>query len=60
MHAVILRYESKKDFIGENADMAEVDEEDEDFVPDTCIRSEFLGARRLMIVLSKAEEPSKD
>lgn len=60
MHVVILRYESKKDFIGENADMAEVDEEDEDFVPDTCIRSEFLGARRLMIVLSKAEEPSKD
>jgi Na+-driven multidrug efflux pump len=53
MHAAILRYESKKDYIGENDDMPEEDEDETEFSPDTCIRSEFLGARRLMIVLSK-------
>jgi hypothetical protein len=52
MRAAILRYESKKDYIGENEDMPEQDEDETEFSPDTCIKSEFLGARRLMIVLS--------
>ena len=32
------------------------DEDDDDFAPNICIRSEFLGARRLMIVLSGEEK----
>jgi Na+-driven multidrug efflux pump len=51
-HAVILRYESKEDYIGTNPDIPEQDEDDDEFAADVCIRSEFLGARRLMIVLS--------
>ena len=56
MRAVILRYRSKEDYIGKNEDFAEVDEEDDEFEPDVCIRSLFLGMRRLMIVLSGKEE----
>jgi hypothetical protein len=55
MRAVVLRYESKKDYIGTNDDIPELDEDEEEFSPDICIRSEFLGARRLMIVLSKEQ-----
>jgi hypothetical protein len=51
-HAVILRYGSKEDYIGTNPDIPEREEDDDEFTPDVCIRSEFLGARRLMIVLS--------
>jgi len=56
MRAVILRYRSKEDYIGANEDFAEADEEDDEFEPDVCIRSLFLGMRRLMIVLSGKEE----
>ena len=56
MHAVILRYQSKEDYIGSNEDIPDTDEEDNEFTPDVCIRSEFLGARRLMIVLSGYNE----
>ena len=56
MHAVILRYQSKEDYIGSNEDIPETDEEDDELTPDVCIRSEFLGARRLMIVLSGYNE----
>jgi Na+-driven multidrug efflux pump len=55
-HGVILRYESKEDFIGANDDIPETEEDDDEFAPNVCIRSEFLGARRLMIVLSESEE----
>lgn len=51
MRAAILRYESKEDYIGANPDIPELDEDDDEFAPNVCIRSEFLGARRLMIVL---------
>lgn len=52
--AVILRYESKEDYLGTDEDISEREEEDDDVVieSDVCIRSEFLGDRRLMIVLS--------
>ena len=56
MCAAIFRYESKEDFIGANCDIPEVDEEDDDLVPDECVRSEFLGARRLMIVFGSKPE----
>ena len=49
--AVILRYGSKEDYIGTNPDIPEQDEDNEEFAANVCIRSEFLGARRLMIVL---------
>lgn len=52
--AAILRYESKKDYLGTDQNTAEWDEETE-VTPDQCIRSEFLGMRRLMIVLSEQE-----
>lgn len=55
-HGVILRYESKEDFIGANDDIPETEEDDDEFAPNVCIRSEFLGARRLMIVLGDSEE----
>ncbi len=60
MRAAILRYESKEDFIGSNEDIVEVGEDDDEFSPDVCIRSEFLKARRLMIALSKEGEESVD
>lgn len=51
-HSVILHYRAKKDII---EDLTEIDEDDEDSeneVPEnTCLRSEFLGMRRLMIIL---------
>lgn len=56
MRAVILRYISKEDYIGANDNIAEVDEDDGEFEPDVCIRSVFLGARRLMIVISGNNE----
>lgn len=57
--AVILRYESKQDYIGINPDIPEADEDDE-LTPNVCIRSEFLGNRRLMIVLSTEENAETD
>ena len=54
--AVILRYESKTDLVSANKDISETSEDDDNFTPDVCIRSEFLGARRLMIVLSGSEK----
>ena len=56
MRAVILRYISKEDYIGTNENIAEVDEDDGEFEPDVCIRSVFLGAHRLMIVISGNNE----
>ncbi|MCR4762044.1 MAG: hypothetical protein K5696_00795 [Lachnospiraceae bacterium] len=56
MRGVILRYESKKDYIGANPDISEQDEDDDELVTDVCIRSEFLGARRLMMVLSGTDK----
>ena len=54
--AAILRYASKKDYVGTDQDTAEQDEdEDTEVTPDECIRSEFLGTRRMMIVLSEQE-----
>jgi len=57
--AAILHYESKKDLLDNLPELPEddEDEEQEDNVPpDTCIRSEFLGMRRLMIILSQPAE----
>lgn len=58
--AVILRYISKQDYMETNSDIQEEDEDDDDFEPDVCIRSEFLGTRRLMIVLSNAQDMVSD
>lgn len=60
MRAAIIRYESKDDYIGSNEAIPEVDEDDDEFSPDICIRSEFLKNRRLMIVLSKESEEKVD
>ncbi|MBQ3967855.1 MAG: hypothetical protein II688_04125 [Lachnospiraceae bacterium] len=57
--AVILRYESKEDYILNNPDIQEKDEDDDEFTTDVCIRTEFLGAHRLMIVLSGAGTSGK-
>jgi hypothetical protein len=43
-----------------NEAIPEVDEDDDEFSPDICIRSEFLKNRRLMIVLSKESEEMKN
>ncbi len=57
--AAVLHYEAKKDLL---EDLPEIetddeDEEDEEEVPfDTCIRSEFLGMRRIMIILNEESE----
>lgn len=53
--AAILRYDAKTDFLEEKPGMSrsydeEENEEDSEIPYDTCIRSEFLGMRRLMIV----------
>jgi len=57
--SAILHYESKKDLL-ENLPEGPEDDEDEEsqeeVPPDTCIRSEFLGMRRLMIILSQSGE----
>lgn len=57
---VLLRYVSKTDYLENNEAMPEIESEEDDdddaeeTVPfDTCIRSEFLGLRRLMIVLDE-------
>lgn len=51
--AVILRYASKKDYLEADQNLTEWDEdEDTEITSDECIRSEFLGTRRLMIVLA--------
>ena len=60
MRAAIIRYESKEDYIGSNEAIPEVDKDDDEFSPDVCIRSEFLKARRLMIVLSGESEEMSD
>ena len=52
LRSAVLRYESKIDLIGANEDIPETDEDDDEFAQDVCIRSLFLGARRLMIVFS--------
>lgn len=54
--AAILRYGSKKDYIGTDQDIPEQDEDDDEFAPNICIRSEFLGARRLMIIFSREDK----
>lgn len=56
--AAILHYESKKDLLEDLPEISvdeedEGDEEQENVPSDTCIRSEFLGMRRLMIILSQ-------
>ena len=63
--SAILHYESKKDLLEDLPEGPEDDEDDEDeelqeeVPPDTCTRSEFLGMRRLMIILSRpGDEPS--
>lgn len=57
--AVILRYESRKDYLGGDDNVPETDEDEEpDVMPDTCIRSEFLGMRRMMIVFGENPERS--
>lgn len=55
--AAILHYESKKDLLEDLPELPEDEDEDEkEEVPaDTCIRSEFLGMRRLMIIHSREE-----
>ena len=54
--AVILRYASKKDYLGTDQNTSAGNEdEDTEVTPDECVRSEFLGARRLMIVLGERE-----
>ncbi len=55
--SVVLHYDSKTDLLEDlpEYDDSEDDEKKEEVPPDTCIRSEFLGMRRLMIILS---EPS--
>ncbi len=54
--AAILHYESKKDLLEDLPELPESDDDEDDEgdeVPsDTCIRSEFLGMRRMMIILS--------
>ena len=54
--AAVLHYESKKDLLEDLPELPESEDdedEDEDTVPvDTCIRSEFLGMRRMMIILT--------
>ncbi|MBO7664184.1 MAG: polysaccharide biosynthesis C-terminal domain-containing protein [Clostridia bacterium] len=59
--AAILHYQSKKDLLEDLPELPEEeDEDDEDVleeVPrDTCLRSEFLGMRRLMIILSGSRD----
>ena len=57
--AAILHYESKKDLLDNLPELPEDDEDEEQEdtgPPDTCIRSEFLGMRRLMIILSQPAE----
>ena len=56
--AVILRYASRKDDLEAGPAVPETGDGDgeEAIPPDTCIRSEFLGMRRLMMVLSGQEE----
>lgn len=56
--AAILHYESRKDLLENLQEIPEdEDEDDEELIeevpPDTCTRSEFLGMRRLMIILSE-------
>ena len=55
LHAVVLRCESKKGLIGAEEAVPETQGDEEEFAHDVCIRSEFLGAERLMIVLSAAD-----
>lgn len=43
--AVILRYKSKKDYIGDEPEI-----EDDEIKAGECLRSEFIGCRRLMMV----------
>ena len=58
--AVILRYEARKDLIEglprmDGADDEEASGDEEEVPPDTCISSEFLGMRRMMILFGEAE-----
>ena len=55
LHAVVLRCESKKGLIGAEEAVPETQGDEEEFSHDVCIRSEFLGAERLMIVLSATD-----
>ena len=66
--AAILHYEAKKDLLEDLPELPESDDDEdteEEVPPDTCIRSEFLGMRRMMIILSgyddlKNTDPDKD
>ena len=56
--AAVLHYEGKKDLL-EDLPEIEIDEDEEEGeeVPfDSCIRSEFLGLRRMMIILSETDD----
>ena len=57
--AAVLHYEAKKDLL-EDLPEIELDDEDEgegEEVPfDSCIRSEFLGMRRVMMILSDTDD----
>ena len=57
--AAILCYESKKDLLEDLPELPESENDDgdeEEVPPDTCIRSEFLGMRRMMIILSNTDD----
>lgn len=58
--AAVLHYEAKKDLLEDLPELPESEEDEEDEyeeVPfDTCIRSEFLGMRRMMIILGDTEK----
>ena len=55
--AAILYYESKKDLLEDLPELPESDDDSEEEVPqDTCIRSEFLGMRRMMIILGNTDD----
>lgn len=60
--AAILHYQAKKDLLEDLPELPEEDDDEDDDaareeVPrDTCLRSEFLGMRRLMIILSDSSD----
>ena len=61
--AAILHYQSGKDLLEALPELSGDDEgadenSREEVPPDTCLRSEFIGMRRLMIVLSNPDEKS--
>ena len=56
----VIHYDSREDLLEELPEIEFDDEDEEQEVPfDTCIRSEFLGMRRIMIIFSEKEEERK-